>query len=88
MAESVLYHRPTYQRRRYRPSEIFVTENGVDVPGENSMSMEQALNDQFRINYFRTYLDNAAKAAASDGVPLTKYFAWSLLDNFEWVCPQ
>lgn len=70
---------------RYSPAEIFVTENGVDVPGEASMSMEQALDDQFRINFFRTYLDNAVQAVVSDGVPLTKYFVWSLLDNFEWV---
>lgn len=65
-----------------------MTENGVDVPGESSMTLEQALDDQFRIHFFSAYLENAVQAVLTDGVPLTKYFVWSLLDNFEWVrCP-
>lgn len=32
----------------------------------------------------RTYLDNMCKAVSVDGVKVSKYFAWSLLDNFEW----
>jgi beta-glucosidase len=34
--------------RRYQPKIIFITENGCDVPGENDMPMEVALDDQFR----------------------------------------
>lgn len=70
---------------RYKPKEILVTENGVDVPGESAMTLQQALDDQFRIHFFSAYLDNAVQAVRTDGVPLTKYFVWSLLDNFEWV---
>lgn len=31
-----------------------------------------------------TYLDHMCKAITEDNVKISKYFAWSLLDNFEW----
>jgi beta-glucosidase len=37
-----------------------------------------------RIDYLRGHL-TAAHRALTDGVPLHGYFAWSLLDNFEWA---
>jgi beta-glucosidase len=63
---------------------IFVTENGVDVPNEDITPLPQVLNDQFRINYFSSYLASMEEAMAQ-GVPIKGYFAWSLLDNFEWA---
>ena len=47
---------------------LFTTENGCDVPGENDMSMQEALDDQFRINYYRQYLA-AMDRAIEEGVP-------------------
>jgi len=63
---------------------IIITENGVDVPGESSMPLSQALNDTFRVNYLRDYTENVFLAMA-DGVKVHGYFCWSLMDNFEWA---
>lgn len=72
-------------QKTYHPNYIVVTENGVDVPNENNLPIEQALNDTFRVNYFSDYLDNVLAAIEQDGVNVRGYFAWSLLDNFEWA---
>eukprot|EP00877_Chromochloris_zofingiensis_P008884 jgi/Chrzof1/4249/Cz14g04230.t1 len=54
------------------------------VPGENDMTVPlPALRDTFRIDYYNGYIDSVCKAV-SEGVKLTRYFAWSLMDNFEW----
>jgi beta-glucosidase len=70
--------------QRYSRPPIYVTENGVDVPGENSMPMEQALNDTFRVNFYSQYISNVMQAKAN-GLNILGYFAWSLMDNFEWA---
>ena len=54
---------------------LYVTENGMAWEG---------LDDQVRGQYFSDHLV-ACKAALDKGVPLKGYFAWSLLDNYEWA---
>ncbi len=39
--------------------------------------------DTARIDYLRQHLEHLAHAVAA-GVDVRGYFAWSLLDNFEW----
>jgi beta-glucosidase len=39
--------------------------------------------DAERVAYLREHIA-AARRAIADGVKLKGYFAWSLLDNFEW----
>ena len=70
--------------RTFSPKEIYVTENGVDVPGEVDLRLPDVLRDTFRINYFSAYLEQLALAVSEDHVPLKGYMAWSILDNFEW----
>ena len=41
------------------------------------------MDDPLRVHYFREHL-RAAHRALLRGVNLRGYFAWSLLDNFEW----
>ncbi|KAJ1547298.1 hypothetical protein HK096_003529, partial [Nowakowskiella sp. JEL0078] len=70
--------------KRYN-TEIFITENGCSVPDETDLLLSDAINDTFRVNYYDGYLNEGLVGALQDGVPIGSYFAWSLLDNFEWA---
>eukprot|EP00878_Enallax_costatus_P009751 GHUV01010184.1.p1 GENE.GHUV01010184.1~~GHUV01010184.1.p1 ORF type:complete len:541 (+),score=93.23 GHUV01010184.1:583-2205(+) len=72
-----------YVDDRYHPKEIAITENGVSVPKEGDMTVQEAIHDKFRVDYYRGYLENLCKAI-SEGVQVKTYFAWSFMDNFEW----
>lgn len=61
---------------------LCITENGAafnEGPDSNG-----EVNDERRIQYIKSHLESV-EAALSEGVPLSGYFAWSLLDNFEWA---
>lgn len=61
-----------------------MTENGVPVPHESEKPLQEALRDNFRLDYYAGYIEGVCRAVADDGVNLTGYYAWSLMDNFEW----
>jgi beta-glucosidase len=65
---------------RYEHPPIYITENGTSILAD---SVEEAVDDDQRSDFIRDYLSEAFKARA-DGVDLRGYFAWTLLDNFEW----
>ncbi|KAG4440631.1 hypothetical protein IFR05_003890 [Cadophora sp. M221] len=69
--------------KRYN-TPIVVTENGCPCPGENNMTVDQAMDDKFRTRYLGLYLDAISRAIYEDGVPVRGYYVWSLMDNFEW----
>jgi len=72
----------TWVRERYGPIPQYITENGAafyDPP----VAERGDIVDPLRISYYREHLQ-AAHAAIAAGVDLRGYFAWSLLDNFEW----
>jgi beta-glucosidase len=65
----------------YRPDKIYVTENGVSyLEGPDT---KKRVDDARRTTFLRDHLLSAHRAIAA-GVPLEGYFAWSLMDNFEW----
>ncbi|MGH9172912.1 MAG: glycoside hydrolase family 1 protein, partial [Vicinamibacterales bacterium] len=66
----------------YAPPEIAVTENGATFP--DAVAADGSVDDEARRSYLERHVAAAADAIAG-GVPLTAYFAWSLLDNFEWA---
>ncbi len=69
-------------KKHYGDIPLYVTENGAafyDPPTAEGGE----LSDPLRVEYFRTHL-RAAREAIRQGVDLRGYFAWSLLDNFEW----
>ena len=68
--------------REYQPPKIYITENGAAF--DDRADAEGLIHDTRRIDFLRGHLLAAQRAIAS-GVPLRGYFAWSLLDNFEWA---
>ncbi|KAJ3649787.1 hypothetical protein Zmor_021510 [Zophobas morio] len=60
----------------YNHPEIVITENGFSDDGR--------LDDLTRINYYAEYLTSILEAVLEDGVNVTGYTAWSLMDNFQW----
>ena len=67
---------------RYAPGDMLVTENGAAYA--DVVDLDGAVRDPRRIAYFESHLEQVARAM-DDGVPVSGYFAWSLLDNFEWT---
>jgi len=66
----------------YRPKKLYVAENGacyIDAPDANGYT-----DDQRRIAYLDGHL-RAGRRAIQAGVPLSGYYVWSLMDNFEWA---
>ncbi|MGF1567143.1 MAG: GH1 family beta-glucosidase [Nodosilinea sp.] len=61
---------------------VFISENGCATQDELTDGGE--VLDLDRISYLRQYLQSAHRAV-SEGYPLTGYFLWSLMDNFEWA---
>ena len=61
---------------------IVITENGM--AGHDRVALDGTVPDAHRIDFLARYLGEFRRAA-SDGVPVTGYFQWSLLDNFEWA---
>lgn len=59
---------------------LYVTENGM--AGHDSV-VNGTVADDARIAFFDAHLAKA-RTAMDAGVPLAGYFAWSLLDNYEW----
>lgn len=72
-----------YISKQYHNSPIFVTENGMDEENDESISLDKALDDEMRVRYYQGYLAAVAQSIR-DGTDVRGYFAWSLLDNFEW----
>ncbi|XP_027357327.1 beta-glucosidase 12-like [Abrus precatorius] len=73
-----------YIKSKYNNPLIYITENGMDEFNDPTLSLEQALRDTDRIDYYYHHL-YYLQSAIKDGVNVKGYFAWSLLDNFEWA---
>jgi beta-glucosidase len=61
---------------------MYITENGSAWPDE--VSEDGAVHDPDRVAYLKDHV-NAVEAAIAEGADVRGYFAWSLLDNFEWA---
>ena len=68
--------------KEYGVRKIYVTENGSAY--QDTVSEDGRVHDPERTAYLEQHLAACARAVAQ-GAPLAGYFAWSLLDNFEWA---
>uniref|UniRef100_A0A803R1D3 Beta-glucosidase n=1 Tax=Cannabis sativa TaxID=3483 RepID=A0A803R1D3_CANSA len=76
-----LYKCLTYIKEHYGNPIVILSENGMDDPG--NVTLARGLHDTTRIKFYESYLTQLKKAV-DEGANVVGYFAWSLLDNFEW----
>jgi beta-glucosidase len=67
--------------REYTDVPLYITENGAAF--NDTVLPDGSINDEERVAFLQAHLAEAHRAIR-DGVNLKGYFAWSLLDNFEW----
>lgn len=66
----------------YQPGDMYITENGSCYDDE--VGPDGEVDDVDRRRYLQRHLE-AMKDAIAAGVKVKGYFAWSLIDNFEWA---
>jgi beta-glucosidase len=67
--------------KQYDLPPMFITENGAACADE---IIDGEINDEQRIRYLNDHI-NSVNTAIDAGVDIRGYFAWSLMDNFEWA---
>ncbi|WP_163933609.1 GH1 family beta-glucosidase [Paraferrimonas sp. SM1919] len=67
--------------KRYQLPPVYITENGCasfdEIEGDT-------IHDKQRLDYYQSHLEQVERAISA-GVDIQGYFAWSLMDNFEWA---
>lgn len=76
-----LYWGPRLLQERYRLP-IVITENGM--ANVDFVDLDGRVQDPQRIDFTRRYLLQLGRAI-SEGVRVSGYFHWSIMDNFEWA---
>ncbi|CAN6994890.1 unnamed protein product [Brassica rapa subsp. trilocularis] len=69
-----------YAKYKFKDPVIYITENGRDEIDTG----KRFLKDGDRIDFYARHLE-MVKDAISIGANMKGFFAWSLLDNFEWA---
>ena len=81
VAQVVELGRPEVQPFGQRSPSYLRDENGWSTPGEETW--QQGIVDDGRVLYYANYTGEVQRAINED-VNVKGYFAWSLMDNFEW----
>ena len=68
--------------RDYPAPAYYITENGAAYP--DTVTPDGHVHDQAREKYYVRHLAQVAQIC-QNGIPLHGYFAWSIMDNFEWA---
>jgi len=67
--------------RDWNCPKLLVTENGAAF---DDVMVDGKVDDHARVDYLARHID-AVDEAVRQGAPVGGYFAWSLMDNFEWA---
>jgi beta-glucosidase len=59
---------------------IIITENGFPVEDEGKLELADIINDTARQAFFESYLKELIEAVRDDGIEMSGYFGWSLLE--------
>jgi beta-glucosidase len=81
IAPEGLYRTLLRVQRSYHPASIYVTENGTSWPDQPGP--DGHVHDLLRTRYLARHAA-AVRQAIDDGADVRGYFAWSILDNYEW----
>ncbi len=76
----ILHYMPKFLSERYQLP-ILITENGLSMA--DWVSLDGKVHDPQRIDFMHRYLLELSKAI-EEGVDVIGYFAWSIMDNYEW----
>ncbi len=76
-----IYHILKLFHQRYSLENIIITENGAAFQDHWHNGK---LADASRKHYLKQYIAQCLRAK-QEGVPLSGYFVWTLMDNFEWA---
>ena len=68
--------------RAFGLERMYVTENGMALATPWDGEAE-VVDDEPRVQYYREHIRQLHKALLR-GIPVEGYFAWTLMDNFEW----
>jgi beta-glucosidase len=68
--------------KEYHPASIMITENGIPVADD--LDFDGRVRDIRRIQYLQDHLIKVQQSI-QEGVPVSGYLVWSLMDNFEWA---
>ena len=67
--------------KNYQLPPCYITENGACF---NEEPVDGDVQDSRRLQYLQQHIQ-AVNDACCEGIPIHGYFAWSLMDNFEWA---
>ncbi len=81
LTPEALYWGPKFLYERYKLP-LVITENGM--ANMDWLHLDGKVHDPQRIDFLRRYLGEI-EHACTDGIPVTGYMYWSIMDNFEWA---
>ncbi len=82
VAPDAMYNMLVLLKEKYNNMATYITENGASY--HTGKSEDGKIYDIERENYFRGYISSVHRAI-QEGCDVKGYFAWSLMDNFEWA---